>query len=180
MYNLMTSDISIHLWNHHHNQDTEQIHHLSKFLRVTLLQYSPSSGTYYYDFLSLYFIKFYMEGIIQYIHSSLPGFFTQYSYFEISLCCCFITFYFFSVWVFVHWLHFTHTTCFLWAFTPVASYMSNAQLLVEFWTDIRLHCVMRWEDSDIDIHISSLWSGHCFNFKGAIPSAHYLSLFKAC
>ena len=55
----------------------------------------PSSGTYYYGFLSLQSLKFYMKGIIQYVHSSLPGFFTQYSYCEIYLCCCFITFCFF-------------------------------------------------------------------------------------
>ena len=30
-YNLMNSDICIYSWNHHHNEDNENIHHLKKF-----------------------------------------------------------------------------------------------------------------------------------------------------
>lgn len=39
MYNLMSFDISLDLWNHHHNEDSEYIHHLPSFF---LPLYNPS------------------------------------------------------------------------------------------------------------------------------------------
>lgn len=89
--------ISFDVWNYHHTQDSEHIHHFHKSSCAGLWSLSPAQlcfplgnqqSAFCYYRLDYIFLAFYMNWIIKFVLFFFLDFFTRYIYFEIYPFCC--------------------------------------------------------------------------------------------